>query len=68
MSPGDPIIYKHALGWRPAEYLGRHGSRHAIRIRVHGAHSKGLRYVASAAIAVPDLPDDSQASATGNHG
>lgn len=60
MSPGDRVIYKHSEGWRPAEVLGRHGSKHLIRFQVHGAHGKGLRYVDSSAIAVPDLPDDSQ--------
>lgn len=64
MNHGDPVIYKHAEGWRPAEYLGRHGSKHLIRFQVHGARGKGLRYVDSAAIAVPDLPDDSHATPT----
>jgi hypothetical protein len=59
LSRGDLVVYKHAEGWRPAEYLGRHGRKHLIRFRVHGAHGKGLRYVESAAIAEPDLPIDS---------
>lgn len=55
MNSGDPVIYKHAEGWRPAEYLGRHGSRHLIRIDIpRGARGKGLRYVDSVVIAVPD--------------
>jgi hypothetical protein len=62
MNPGDPVIYKHSEGWRPAEYLGRQGRKRLIRIRVHGARGKGLRYVDSVDIAVPDLPDDSGAS------
>jgi hypothetical protein len=68
MTPGDPVIYKHAEGWRPAEYLGRYGARHLIRIGIpRGARGKGLRYVQSSAIAPPDLPDDSQATSTPEH-
>lgn len=62
MNVGDSLIYKHAEGWRPAEYVGRHGAKHLIRFQVHGARGLGLRYVDSEAIAAPDLPDDSQAS------
>jgi hypothetical protein len=45
MNPGDPVTYLHAEGDRPAQYLGRHGSKHLIRIRTRGSRGKGLRYV-----------------------
>jgi hypothetical protein len=64
MNPGDRLIYKHSEGWRPTEYLGRHGAKHLIRLNVHGAHGKGLRYVDSVDIAEPDLPDDSSVNGT----
>lgn len=67
MNPRDPVIYKHSEGWRQAEYVGRHGAKHLIRFKVHGARGLGLRYVDSEAIAVPDLPDDSQTTSTGEH-
>jgi hypothetical protein len=67
-SAGDPVIFKHSEGWRPAEILGRHGRKHLIRIRVHGARGKGLRYVDSVDIAPPDLPDDSGASPSASPG
>jgi hypothetical protein len=48
---GAAVIFRS----RPAAYLGRHGSRHAILIRAHGAHGRKLRYVADGEI-TPSIP------------
>jgi hypothetical protein len=59
LSDGDRVVYKHPKGWRPAEYLGRHGSKHIIRVRIpRGANATEIRYVPSSLIAEPDLPID----------
>jgi hypothetical protein len=52
---GAAVIFRS----RPAAYLGRHGLRHAILIRAHGAQGRGLRYVADGEI-TPSIPTASQ--------